>query len=150
MLAGLLDCCLELSPASLLLLKETLSLLLGLGHLLAQDLVLFVLDLSEIQSLLLDHLLADVLLLLKALGLAVLFHLVDVLFLFGILILDALVLLLPTLDFLLICFQVLVGRIKILSCASLFRATLEFGDAGCLQVFTGLSLDELTLEDVIL
>jgi hypothetical protein len=96
-------------PASLLLLKETLSLLLGLGHLLAQDLVLFVLDLSEIQCLLFDHLLADVLLLLEALGLAVLLHLVDVLFLFGILILDALVLLLPALDFLLICFQVLVG-----------------------------------------
>ena len=150
MLAGLLDGCLELSPASLLLLKETLSLLLGLGHLLAQDLVLFVLDLSEIECLLLDHLLADVLLLLEALGLAVLLHLVDVLFLFGILILDALVLLLPALDFLLICFQVLVGRIKILSCASLLRATLEFGDAGCLQVLAGLALDQLTLEDVIL
>ena len=150
MLAGLLDGCLELSPASLLLLKETLSLLLGLSHLLAQDLVLFVLDLSEIQCLLLDHLLADVLLLLEALGLAVLLHLVYVLFLFGILILDALVLLLPALDFLLICFQVLVGRIKILSCASLFRATLEFCDAGCLQVLAGLTLDQLTLEDFIL
>ena len=150
MLAGLLDGCLELSPASLLLLKETLSLLLGLSHLLAQDLVLFVLDLSEIQSLLLDHLLADVLLLFETLGLAVLLHLVDVLFLFGILILDALVLLLPALDFLLICFQVLVGRIKILSCASLFRASLEFCDAGCLQVLAGLTLDQLTLEDVIL
>jgi hypothetical protein len=49
------------------------------------------------------------LLFLEALGLAVLLHLVDVLFLFGILILDAFVLLLPALDFLLICFQVLVG-----------------------------------------
>ena len=109
MLAGLLDGCLKLSPASLLLLKETLSLLLGLSHLLAQDLVLFVLDLGEVECLLLDHLLADFLLLLEALDLAVLLHLVDVLFLFGILILDALVLLLPALDFLLICFQVLIG-----------------------------------------
>jgi hypothetical protein len=104
MLAGLLDGCLELNPASLLLLKETLSLLLGLGHLLAQDLVLFILDLSEIQCLLLDHLLADILLLLEALGLTVLLHLFYMLFLFGIIILHTLMLLLPAFNFLLICF----------------------------------------------
>ena len=104
MLAGLLDGCLELNPASLLLLKETLSLLLGLSHLLAQDLVLFVLDLGEIQCLLLDHLLADILLLLEALGLTVLLHLFYMLFLFGIIILHTLMLLLPAFNFLLICF----------------------------------------------
>ena len=145
MLAGLLDGCLELSPASLLLLKETLSLLLSLGHLLAQDLVLFVLDLGEIECLLLDHLLADILLLLEALGLTVFFHLVDVFFLFSIFILDALVVLLPAFHLLLIAFQVLISGIKILSRASLFRATLEFGDAASFQVLAGLTLDELTL-----
>ena len=108
-LAGLFDVCLELKPASILLLKETKSLLLGLSHLLAQDLVLFILDLSEIKRLLLDHLLADILLLLEALGLSVLLHLVYLLLLFSIIILDSLVLLLSAFNFLLICFQVLVA-----------------------------------------
>ena len=144
-LAGLLDGCLELNPASLLLLKESLSFLLGLGHLLAQDLIFFVLDLSEIKCLLFDHLLADILLILEALGLTVFFHLVNVFFLFSIFILDALVVLLPAFHLLLIAFQVLISGIKILSRASLFRATLEFGDAASFQVLAGLTLDELTL-----
>lgn len=144
-LAGLLDGCLELNSASLLLLKETLSFLLGLGHLLAQDLILFALDLSEIECLLFDHLLADILLLLEALGQTVLLHLVDVFFLFSIFILDTIVVLVPAFHFLLICFQVLVSRSKIVSSASLFCATLEFGDAASFQVLVGLALDELTL-----
>ncbi len=115
-------------------LEDPAGLLLSLSHLLVQNLLLLVLELREVLGLFLNHLLADLLLLLEPLLLPVLLELIGPLPLLRIVILLLPLSLLLLLQLLLVRLQLLVGVVEFFAGASLLGLALHLLDAVLLEL----------------
>jgi len=139
-----------LQSLRLLFLKYSSGLLLSLGHLLVQYLLLLILQLRQVLSLFLDHLLTYLLFLFESLLFPILLELIDTLPLLRVVLLAlaVLVLLLGELQF--IGLELLIRVVELVAGARLLGLALHLLNAVLLQLFEGLALHQLTLEDLLL
>ena len=125
-------------------------LLLCLSHLLVQNLLLLVLQLGQVLSLFLNHLLADILLLLEPLFLPIFLELIDPLLLLRIVLLSLALLALLLGELLLVRLELLVRMVQLLPSARLLRLALHLLHSLLLQLLQGLALHQLSLQQLLL
>ena len=131
-------------------LKYPAGLLLGLSHLLVQYLLLLVLQLRQVLSLFLNHLLTDLLLLFEPLLLPILLELIDALLLLRVVLLPLAVLVLLLRELLLVGLELLIRVVELLPSARLLSPALHLLDAVLLQLLEGRPLHQLTLQYLLL
>lgn len=148
--ARLLNGLLELQTTLFLGLEDPAGLFLSLSHLLVQNLLFFVLELREVLGLFLNHLVADLLLLLEPLLLPIFLELIGPLPLLRIVILLLPLSLILLLQLLLVSLQLLVGVVELFAGSGLLGLALHLLDAVLLELFKGLALHQLTFQQLLL